>query len=60
MKEVLNLQGSIITTIVVVEIAPAFEVVSVSGVLVGDTVVDTDPLVSMVVSAHAVVQHFPS
>lgn len=43
----------------VVELPPAFLVVRVSGVLVGNAVVDADPLVPVVIGPHAVVEHVP-
>ena len=43
----------------VVELSPAFLVVRVFGVLVGNAVVDTDPFVSEVIGPHAVVEHVP-
>ena len=43
----------------VVELSPAFLVMRVFGVLVGNAVVDTDPFVSVVIGPHAVVEHIP-
>lgn len=48
---------SIVVAIVVVEIAPALFVVGIFRVLVRDTVINTYPFVSVIISPHTVVEH---
>ena len=56
----MTVKGSIIGAVVVVVVAPTLLVVCKFGVFIGDSIIDADPFVAMVICSHAVIQHCSS